>query len=211
MTRDRSQDIRESLCRFRWLETEFTCASATLVAIQTQPLLFQCGECAHAGRQRHPRLDRVKLIGIDPIDAERPQTGLAGLAQVTRSAVGHPRPSGRVRPPLVATVRRDRSPLQAASALAMRRSLCPISESSRQSTSAVSRSAAPASKAVWRTSMPRASSRSRSVESRIQPMPMGLMCPVVQNARCKMQKEAQFKSTAAANDDSVSSLLHFAF
>src|SRR5262245_3327705 len=85
---------------------------------------------------------------------------------------GTHRPPGRVSPPFVATSTRDRSPLHVASDLAIRRSLCPDSCSSRQYASAVSTSVTPASNAACSTPTARASSRSRSVERRMDPRPV---------------------------------------
>ena len=86
---------------------------------------------------------------------------------------GSQRPSGRVIPPLVATVIRDRSPDQVDSARSISRSLCPRSRSSRQYASAVSSSVTPASNAAWSTAIERSSSRSGSVDRRMQPIAMG--------------------------------------
>ena len=77
-----------------------------------QAVALQRGERAHAGRERRSRIGRVKLIQIDAVDAERAPARLARGDEVAGAAVGDPAPCGRVRPPLVATRMRERSPVQ---------------------------------------------------------------------------------------------------
>ena len=54
------------------------------------PVTLQRGERAHAGRERRSRVGRVKLIQIDPFDAEGAPAGLARGEEVTRAAVRDP-------------------------------------------------------------------------------------------------------------------------
>ena len=132
-----------------------------------QAIAFQRGEGPDARRQRRARIRHVQLIERDAIDAERTTASFARCRKCFARPSGSQRPSGRVMPPLVATVIRDRSPGQVDSARAISRSLCPMSRSSRQYASAVSSSVTPASNAACSTSTERSSSRSGSVERRM--------------------------------------------
>ena len=53
-------------------------------------IALQRGERAHAGRERRSRVRGVKLIQMDPFDAEGAPAGLAGGEEVTRAAVRDP-------------------------------------------------------------------------------------------------------------------------
>ena len=55
-----------------------------------RPVALQRGERAHAGCERRSRVRRVKLIQMDPFDAEGAPAGLARGEEVTRAAVRDP-------------------------------------------------------------------------------------------------------------------------
>ena len=58
-----------------------------------EPVAPQLLERPNARRQRRPRIRRVQLIELDALDAERLPAGRAGLGQLPRAAVRHPRPA----------------------------------------------------------------------------------------------------------------------
>ena len=74
----------------------------------------------------------MQLIELDALDAESPAARFAGGNEARARPSSIQLPCGRVRPPFVATTMRARSPLQVSRAVAMSRSLWPVSEESQQ-------------------------------------------------------------------------------
>ncbi len=132
-------------------------------------IALQGVERAHARRERHTWIRRVQLVEVNAIDAERAAAGLARGGQVARPAVRHPAALRTCKTAFGRHAKSRSVPSQVDIARAMSRSLCPASPSSQQYTSAVSSSVIPASKAACSTATARSSSRSRSVDRRMQP------------------------------------------
>ena len=140
----------------------------------TSPSFLERGERAHARRERRPRVGRVKLIQMNAFDAERTQARFARGAQMARPSVGHPLAlrsrqatlggnddAGAVAAPCA---ERARNESLVVADVGVVQAIC---------VSRIEERDAAVERGMQHTDGASSSSRSRSVDSRMQPMPMG--------------------------------------